>query len=195
MNQPYVDDVIRTFYALTVPPPLVDAVRRIQGRARIDLPRGLRWTRPEQTHMTLAFLGDVPVDALPDLKSILEQVAADSPAFDVEVQGIGGFPRAERPRVVWAGVAGDATSRFAEMHERLWASLEAIKPKPAERPFHPHLTLARIAGPQPPRVAEWMLKHADWKFGPWPVRELHLIQSVLTPKGPLYETLGKVELK
>ena len=71
MTEPYVDDLIRTFYALSVPPDLVDAVRRIQSRARIDLPKGLRWLLPEQVHLTLAFLGDVPADFVVKLKSIL----------------------------------------------------------------------------------------------------------------------------
>ena len=95
MTEPYVDDLIRTFYALSVPPDLVDAVRRIQSRARIDLPKGLRWTLPEQVHLTLAFLGDVPADSVVKLKSILHEVASGSDPFEVSVIGVGGFPRAD----------------------------------------------------------------------------------------------------
>ena len=196
MTEPYVDDIIRTFYALKVTPDLVNAVRRIQGRARIDLPRGLRWTRPEQAHLTLAFLGDVPNERVEELKQILALTAAAFQAFTVEVSGIGGFPRAERPRVVWAGLRGDATPEFERMHQVLWQQVEPIKakPKPEDRPFHPHITLARVPGPQPPKIAEWMQKHSGWQFGEWPVSEIALIQSVLTPKGPVYETLATAEL-
>lgn len=196
MNQDYVDDLVRTFVALTVPESLVVAVRRIQGRARIDLPRGLRWTRPEQAHMTLAFLGDVPAERLGELALIVNEVASGFSRFDVQVRSIGGFPRAQRPRVIWAGVAGESVSNFSELHDRLWARIAPIKPrpKPDDRPFHPHITLARVPGPQPPKLAGWMEKHADWDFGPWPVSELALIRSVLTPTGPNYETIAVAEL-
>ncbi len=196
MNQDYVDDLVRTFVALTVPESLVVAVRRIQGRARIELPRGLRWTRPEQAHMTLAFLGDVPAERLGDLAAIVRDVASGFAPFEVQVSSIGGFPRAQRPRVIWAGVAGEPVPIFSELHERLWERIAPIKPrtKPEDRPFHPHITLARVPGPQPPKLAGWMEKHADWDFGPWPVSEVALIRSVLTPSGPNYETIAVARL-
>lgn len=196
MNQAYVDDLVRTFVALKVPDHLVAAIRRIQGRARIDLPRGLRWTRPEQAHMTLAFLGDVGVRHLDALSVIVREVASEFDPFEVNVKSIGGFPRAQRPRVVWAGVQGDAASNFPEMHEKLWGRIASIKPKPKpdDRPFHPHITLARVPGPQPPKLAPWMEKHADWDFGPWRVSEMSLIRSLLTPTGPSYETIMSASL-
>jgi len=196
MTEPYVDDLIRTFYALSVPPELVDAVRRIQQRARIDLPRGLRWTAPEQVHLTLAFLGDVPTESVVQLKSILYEIALSVEPFEVSVMGVGGFPRADRPRVVWAGLAGESVHQIGRLHHDLWSRLESIvpKPEPNDREFHPHITLARVPGPQPPKIAAWMQRHADYEFGDWPVREIQLIQSVLTPKGPVYETLARSDL-
>jgi 2'-5' RNA ligase len=196
MTEPYVDDLIRTFYALSVPPELVDAVRRIQQRARIDLPRGLRWTAPEQVHLTLAFLGDVPTESVVQLKSILYEIASSVEPFEVSVMGVGGFPRADRPRVVWAGLTGESVHQIGKLHHELWDRVEPIipKPEPNDRAFHPHITLARVPGPQPPKIAAWMQKHASWEFGDWPVREIQLIQSVLTPKGPVYETLARSEL-
>jgi 2'-5' RNA ligase len=196
MTEPYVDDLIRTFYALSVPPELVDAVRRIQQRARIDLPRGLRWTAPEQVHLTLAFLGDVPTESVVQLKSILYEIASSVEPFEVSVMGVGGFPRANRPRVVWAGLAGESVHQIGRLHHDLWSRLEPIvpKPEPNDREFHPHITLARVPGPQPPKIAAWMQRHADYEFGDWPVREIQLIQSVLTPKGPVYETLARSDL-
>jgi 2'-5' RNA ligase len=196
MTEPYVDDLIRTFYALSVPPELVDAVRRIQQRARIDLPRGLRWTAPEQVHLTLAFLGDVPTESVVQLKSILYEIASSVEPFEVSVMGVGGFPRADRPRVVWAGLAGESVHQIGRLHHDLWSRLESIvpKPEPNDREFHPHITLARVPGPQPPKIAAWMQRHADYEFGDWPVREIQLIQSVLTPKGPVYETLARSDL-
>jgi 2'-5' RNA ligase len=196
MTEPYVDDLIRTFYALSVPPELVDAVRRIQQRARIDLPRGLRWTAPEQVHLTLAFLGDVPTESVVQLKSILYEIASSVEPFEVSVMGVGGFPRANRPRVVWAGLSGESVHQIGRLHHDLWSRLEPIvpKPEPNDREFHPHITLARVPGPQPPKIAAWMQRNADYEFGDWPVREIQLIQSVLTPKGPVYETLARSDL-
>ena len=106
------------------------------------------------------------------------------------------FPRADRPRVVWAGLTGESVHHFGRLHHEIWGRLEPSIPKPGpnDRPFHPHITLARVPGPQPQKIAAWMQKHAGWEFGDWPVREMQLIQSVLTPKGPVYETLARAEL-
>lgn len=196
MTEAYVDDLIRTFVALPVSSELVEAVRRIQKRARIDLPRGLRWTSPEQAHMTLAFLGDIGPDQVNALSGIVTEVASQFPPFESQVQGIGGFPRPDRPRVVWAGVDETSSPRFRVLHETLWERIEPIcpKPKPNDRPFRPHITLARVSGPQPPKIAAWMVRHADWIFGPWLVGEICLIRSVLTPSGPVYEKLVRSEL-
>ncbi len=147
--------------------------------------------------MTLAFLGEVPAEQVDALSRTVRDVASGFEPFDVHVRKIGGFPRAERPRVIWAGVTGDAVTNFVRMHEALWSGIEPIKskPKPDDRPFHPHVTLARVPGPQPPKLAAWMEKHADWDFGPWRVAEMALIRSVLTPTGPNYETIATVELR
>lgn len=196
MTDPYVDDLIRTFYALSAPSGLVDSVRRFQGRARIDLPRGLRWTKPDQVHLTLAFLGHVPVERIEELKQITQSVATGFQGFDAIVQGVGGFPRADRPRVIWAGLSGESHLKFGDLHHRIWDRLNSEIPKPAPlgREFHPHLTLARVSGPQPPGIAEWMKQNSEFGFGVWPVRELVLLQSVLTPNGPIYQTLAQAQL-
>lgn len=142
--------------------------------------------------MTLAFLGEVPAEHIDRISMTVRDVASEFEPFDAHVGKVGGFPRAARPRVVWAGVYGETIGNFAKMHEALWTNFTPIKtkPKPDDRPFHPHVTLARVPGPQPPKLAAWMEKHADWDFGPWPVSEMALIRSVLTPTGPNYETIS-----
>jgi len=146
--------------------------------------------------LTLAFLGDVPTESVVQLKSILYEIASSVEPFEVSVMGVGGFPRADRPRVVWAGLSGESVHQIGRLHHDLWSRLESIvpKPEPNDREFHPHITLARVPGPQPPKIAAWMQRHADYEFGDWPVREIQLIQSVLTPKGPVYETLARSDL-
>jgi 2'-5' RNA ligase len=93
-------------------------------------------------------------------------------------------------------LTGESVHQIGKLHHNLWSRLEPDipKPEPNDREFHPHITLARVPGPQPPKIAAWMQRHAGFEFGDWPVREIQLIQSVLTPKGPVYETLARAEL-
>ena len=94
--------------------------------------------------MTLAFLGDVPNS---DLNEICQAVAANTVSldrFEVEVRGLGAFPNATRPRVVWAGVAATNINALNELQQLVIGALERIGHAPDDRRFHPHVTLGRI---------------------------------------------------
>ncbi|MFM1801614.1 MAG: hypothetical protein RJA81_966 [Planctomycetota bacterium] len=187
----------RLFYAVMLSPELVDTIRRIQSRARIDLPSGIRWVRPDQAHITLAFLGDVNASLIPELSTILDDVVSTYQPLQLKVEGIGGFPRAEKPRVIWAGIHGTDLSQLISLHHELWARLQTIMP-PSEfamKEFHPHVTLARVPGAQPHRLAEWMKKHAGWSFGKLCTTEIVLMKSILTDQGPVYSALTKMPLQ
>ena len=96
------------------------------------------WPRPEALHLTLLFLGETDSERLPALIEGLDRLS-DRAAIPVEISGAGFFPGRNRPRVAWVGLEPVDPIRALATAVRAGAGVEAD-----ERPFHPHLTLARI---------------------------------------------------
>ena len=161
----------RMFVAVVPPPEAVEdlddflSVRR--GAA------AFRWTPPEQWHLTLAFMEDVPDRALDELVDRLAVAAARRQSFPSRVAGGGAFPHPDRAKVLWAGLDGDfdALSRGARS-----AANSAGAPVDGQR-FRAHLTLARLGAPA--NVSRWV-RLLDAYSGPsWQVDELALVASYL----------------
>ena len=129
---------MRLFVAVIPPRPVVLELRA----ALTTLPHGdpaLRWCRPETWHVTLAFLGDVPEDALDDLKERLGRAAARNTPMELALAGGGHFGG----RTLWTGVQGDR-DRLGRLAESVNSVARRCHIKVDERPFRPHLTLARV---------------------------------------------------
>jgi 2'-5' RNA ligase len=129
---------MRLFVAVIPPRPVVLELRA----ALTTLPHGdpaLRWCRPETWHVTLAFLGDVSEDALDDLKERLGRAAARNTPMELALAGGGHFGG----RTLWTGVQGDR-DRLGRLAESVNSVARRCHIKVDERPFRPHLTLARV---------------------------------------------------
>jgi RNA 2',3'-cyclic 3'-phosphodiesterase len=98
------------------------------------------WARPEALHLTLLFLGDTDPERVPALIEGLDRLSGRA-AIPVEIAGAGFFPGRRRPRVAWVGLEPPDPIRALASAVRAGAGAEAD-----QRPFHPHLTLARIRG-------------------------------------------------
>lgn len=153
---------------------------------------GVRWVRPESLHLTLKFLGEIAPSAVPLVTEAMEEASQDVGPFYLELKGLGFFPDARRPRVFWAGIR-DRGGGMARLHARLEEALGRRGFPMDTRPFHPHLTLARIKGrlDRPPR----MEGRGDDLFGAQTVHEMVLFKSELRPQGPRYTSLSVVGLK
>ena len=188
---------LRLFIALAVPPEVREEIGRAQGRLRRDAPPGaIRWTRPDQFHVTVKFLGDIPSAQLAALESSVSRVCAGCPALRLSARGIGFFPNEQRPRVIWVR-ADDAGGRMAELHRRLD---EAMGPSaPVEKPekFTGHITLGRF---RPGRHAaiEKLLDRAtvfrDRQFGEWQAGTVEIVRSELTATGAMHTPLASCPL-
>lgn len=165
--------------------------------ADLDSDRPLRWTLPEQWHVTLAFLAHVPERSLDDLGERLARAAARRTSFALEFGGGGAFPSAARAKLLYAGVHG-SDEALTELH-RLSDGARAAANRagaPADGGhFRPHLTLARSNRPQ--EATRWLRILDTWRSRPVPVDEIHLVQSFLGegPRNrPRYETVGTFAL-
>ena len=114
------------------------ALAGLQARLRGE---AIRWTRPENLHLTVEFFGATEPARIPELEAALGAAAACARSFELRWGGWGTFGTPRQPRVLWLGV--DAPG-LAELHEAVAAALRAAGRTPEARPFAPHLTLGRI---------------------------------------------------
>jgi 2'-5' RNA ligase len=109
--------------------------------------RRLRWVAPASYHVTLKFLGWTRPEVGFALRDAIGAALAGQRAFEMETRGLGAFPGPERARVLWAGVDPGGAARLSALAERVERAAEALGFAREQRPYHPHVTLARLAGP------------------------------------------------
>ncbi len=187
----------RLFVALDPPEPvrrrlaaLAVELRRTAGRHADEV----RWVPAENVHLTLQFLGAVPEERVPEIESAVRGAAAAARPLSLELKGAGGFPNARRPRVVWAGLAGEVAALGALVAD-LGRRLAPLGFAPEERPFSAHLTLGRARdGRGAPGLAGALAQAAGADGTPWRATDLTLFESHLSPKGPRYEAVTRAPL-
>jgi RNA 2',3'-cyclic 3'-phosphodiesterase len=180
---------IRTFIGIPIPPtaPLRDALKQLDRFGRSVKP-----SSPENLHLTLKFLGDTPREQIDEIKKAIQLATVNVPAHEIELIGLGAFPNAARPSVVWVGIRpADHLKQIAADLDRL---LEPLGFVAEARGFHPHLTLARVKGPAS-GLGELILEGRDVPFGKTTVAGVELYQSELTPTGSRYTSLAKAPLR
>jgi 2'-5' RNA ligase len=193
---------IRSFVALEVEEPARAAMIEYLGRLRSTVD-GVAWTRPENLHVTLKFLGNVVPDVLAVLADRLAGVAAAQPAFPVAFRGVGAFPGGTRPRILWIGADAQALAPLAAAVD---GASVAVGATPAEdRPFHPHVTLGRTrerrGGSARRRqtgagvvLGTMLADDRTRDFGEAPARAIILMRSETGPGGSRYMPLGRFPL-
>ncbi len=183
---------MRLFIGIPLPPNLA---ARVSELLSASLP-ALRRVKPENFHLTLAFLGQTPDERLGDVTDAAREAAAAVSPFTLAFDRAGQFPERGRPRVVWLGLADGADS-VLELGEGLYAGLRRRGLHFEDRPQSPHLTLARVA--EDASAAEAKTVGAaldDLTIGSlrFEVSEIAVMQSVLSPKGARYTALATVPL-
>jgi 2'-5' RNA ligase len=188
----------RLFVAIFPPAHVVTSLRAaVAGLAKGIPARAIRWTRPEQVHLTLNFLGAIAIARIPEIGSALEAACHGHRRHNVRVAGLGCFPNQSRPQIIWAGLAGDLRP-LESLKKSLDARLLAGGCVGEDRPFHPHLTIGRARELNPAgrkQVAEALAREQDRDFGEWQVGSIELMQSVLSPQGAAYATLQSILLE
>jgi RNA 2',3'-cyclic 3'-phosphodiesterase len=117
-------------------------IQRLRSEARDDPSLRVSWVAPEQLHLTLHFLGNVDDAAVARLADRIAQ-PIELPAFTLSFGNIGSFVTRGRPHVIWLGV-NQGSAPLIELHRVIGRRLQAVGCEPEERPYSPHLTLARI---------------------------------------------------
>ena len=177
---------MRLFVALEIPSTVRQNLAELLSSLRAVSPQ-TRWVRPENLHVTLKFIGEVPATKLAAIRAALAQVRADQP-ITLDFRGLGFFPNEEHPRVFWAGIA--ASPNLKILAAAIEKAAETIGIPPEQRAFSPHLTLARFEPPRlPERLHAAIQEYVARDFGSVHTNQFHLIESKLKPSGAEYTTV------
>ncbi len=148
------------------------------------------WSRPQNWHLTLAFLGEWPADRAAGLQRSLPDVAAAHEEFAAQPGDFGGFPNLKSPRVLFLHFASDG--RLEALTADIRRCVDEVWPDgPQDRKaFRAHLTVARIKKPLPASQRGLL---SQIQFAPWnavPILDFRLVKSELRPQGPKYTDLA-----
>ena len=164
-----------------------------------------RWARPESLHITLKFIGEQTAQKVEDVTQRLGQI--ESSAFEIHCTGYGFFPTAKAPRVFWVGI--ESGPQLAELAARIDAAVAALGIPREDRPYSPHLTLARAGGRSgSPKwrkgdgpsttfatIEKRLAAMGEIDFGAMTAHEFILYQSQLSPGGSKYTKLQSFPLR
>lgn len=177
---------MRAFVAIPVPEDIRDRLEALQA----DLAAG-RLADPETFHVTLAFLGEAPVERVEAAHEALEGLRAAP--FDIRLDGLGSFGGREA-RALFAAVA--PSEPLSTLHRKVRSLLHGAGLMPDRERFRPHVTLARFRPGEAecPAVARFLTRHAAFGSAPFPVREVVLYRSRLTRGGAIHDALAEYPL-
>jgi 2'-5' RNA ligase len=191
------DETQRVFLAIDLSPDVRRWLERARSLLETGMPAGaVRWVEINGIHITLKFLGEIPSGRIDTVRGAMDRSAAGGKRFSLRVEGVGCFPDAARPRVVWAGVRREPA--LLDLQRRLEENLSAAGFPRERRAFTPHLTLGRVKDgvkEEPLRRIGAMVENARTEAPVGMEADgLCLFRSILRPSGAEYAVVYRVEL-
>ncbi|MDX1944827.1 MAG: RNA 2',3'-cyclic phosphodiesterase [Pirellulaceae bacterium] len=187
---------IRTFVAVELSPQVKARAKELIGKLR-GAAATVNWVRPEEMHLTLKFLGDVPDTDTPDICRVVAAAVADFEPFEIVCRGAGAFPTAEHPRTLWIGIrdgAEELTRLQGAIDDALKRELGFAR---EPRRFQPHLTIGRVKH-EPPEaageLARLVAEQAEFDGDLAAIDEVVVFASYLDRRGPRHEALATAGL-
>ncbi len=174
---------MRTFIAIF--PPLETRKELLRTARNLNIRGEVRWTKPENVHLTLKFLGEVREEYLAGVGGTLREVAARHETFEIEAGGFGAFPSAEKARVLWAGVGG-GEKQLRSLAGDVENALEPLGFERESRAYTPHITLGRAGSRSPVALMSPDTTPPGKRFV---AQKLELVRSVLGRDGVVYSTV------
>jgi 2'-5' RNA ligase len=173
---------MRLFTGISIPAHITAALTGAVAELRSSL--DLRWSPPENLHITTKFIGQWTAERLPELQRTLASLDTPEP-FEVTVAAFGFLPNSRRPKILCAGI--EANARLTELASATDRAATRLGVKGEDRAYNPHVTLARLRG-------ERLEVASAPEFGSFPVREFHLYESRPGPAASRYSILSSYPL-
>jgi 2'-5' RNA ligase len=187
----------RAFIAIRIGSNALERVHRIQRCLADRLSSGaVQWAAPDQIHLTLQFLGNVPAGLLDPLTLALRDACRKISPFGLATGGLGCFPNDRAPRILWVGLHGDLEA-LADLQRSIAEKVVPFIERAESRPFHPHLTIGRIKHPdrKTTRLLGRLIKEVTLpSVDEWRVQEIELIKSEISSLGAVHTPLHMIGL-
>ena len=177
--------MLRCFIAIKIEPS--QPLRRIL-RTLGEMGRSVRAVEVDALHVTLRFLGPTDDAVIPEIEGAIQTAVAPEPPFTLHVATLGAFPHARRPSVIWAGL--EECPILRRVTSRLNDALDALGVQKDDRPWHAHLTLARVKSAPPAELRDLLESQAVMPLATQMVDSVELLRSDLTPNGPRYTVVA-----
>src|ERR1035438_5184773 len=166
---------LRLFIAIPIPELVRNEIIRVQQELQPLVSRDVaRWSRSDQFHLTLRFLGDVPADDVEDLKKSVGAVCRNVRPLSLRAEGIGFFPKPRSPRVIWVGI-NDREGRLVDLQRQIEAAVRPFTAEPGEKNFTGHATLGRLKNSRPADIRDLATRAQSLEkrlFGEWTAHEI-----------------------
>jgi len=152
-----------------------------------------KWVERENLHVTLRFIGEVEEEKVPQIARMLKGRLKGAPKVRLSYRGLGTFNRNGLPRVLWVGVEGEG---LKEVKRRVDQALMPFGlPPEDEESYRPHITLLRIKKlRRRGKFSGILFRMREFDFGGKESSKVCLIESKLTPEGPVYEVVEEFPL-
>ena len=197
MVETHSPESFRLFIAIAVPDLVKTQIETTQLQLRAALNRAaVRWTKSDQFHLTLRFLGNVESGLVEPLIGALRPICQSAQALELRAAGLGFFPNAKAPRVIWTGIE-DAHARLIPFQAAVQQATLKFTSEKAEQGFSGHVTLGRIKqlkGPEADLLARTAKGFSNMSFGEWTAQEVQLMRSELTAGGAQHRLVAAIPL-
>jgi len=178
----------RVFVGIFTPLDFERVKREVEGLGVVG-----KWVERENLHITLRFIGEVEEEKLPQIATMLRAKLRGAPPLRLSYRGLGTFSRNGSPRVLWVGVEGEG---LRELKRRVDQALMPFGLSPErEEDYRPHITLLRIKKLRRRGKFNGIISRMkEFEFGEQEDIKVCLIESRLTPQGPVYKVVEEFAL-
>lgn len=199
--------MIRTFLAVELSEDLRKQIavvqQDLQSRLGGESSKAVRiaWVQPASIHLTMRFLGETDEQLLDPMREAMETIRRSHPTIQIPLERLQAFPNLRQPRVLWAGpsepwLKSAAAKQLTSLHREIESCCRSLGFMTEDKPFTPHLTVARIkTGDREvgQRLAQSGACDRALSVGVITVGPLVLMKSKLRPTGPVYTKMWEVE--
>lgn len=185
---------MRLFIAVPLSKDTRENISRLQDELKKNMTgEKIRWVVPENIHLTLKFLGETDPGKVEKISKVMAESIKGLSSSSININSGGVFPSRRRPRILWVGSI-EKNENIITIKKNLDRGLKHLGFEKEKREFTPHLTIGRVKSIKAMAGSIEALVSGEINLGEIEVREIQLIESILSPEGAKYEVVKNVML-